>query len=336
MLDHVQIAGPPSAYDSIAWSQDGELAVATGESVDILAPRRSFKNIREQLTAIEQWHRLKVQVNLFTVLELPYEHALPFEDFSIGEEQSAGHVLSLQWSPEGIGRHGHCMLAVLTSNLVLSIWDARKDRHRAGNWYRTRIVNDVLRKHHSDSQGTEKGVGQVARVARLKTRIRSFAWSNSFPFLDEDLRSTNGYASSLLAVSDDTGSISILRVALRTHSGLSTTGNWDCTVLQCIDCLKPWLDSTLGKDSGHQFSKSTEIVRRLTWNEWSDKTDHESTRCSISLAYSFGPSVQICRVGFRWNSGGTSVEASISYDLLADARIGPVLWSPTARLCMAL
>lgn len=92
----------------------------------------------------------------------------PGEIFSIGEEQSESHVISLSWSPPGLAAYGHCVLGVLTSGLVLSLWQATDGR---AQWTRVAIINHSLQTHFS-------ALTDDQALLRQKQRVRAFSWSS--------------------------------------------------------------------------------------------------------------------------------------------------------------
>jgi hypothetical protein len=88
------------------------------------------------------------------------------DNFSIGPEQSMSTVAALSWSPPGLAKHSRCLLAVLTSNLVLSLFESTGSQ---GKWTRIAIVNSAMGNHFAQS------VSDVGLRFR-KEKIRSFSW----------------------------------------------------------------------------------------------------------------------------------------------------------------
>ena len=62
----------------------------------------------------------------------------------MGEEQSTSQVIALEWSPPGLAKHRRSVLAVLTSNLLLSLWEATLNPAEASCWKSVAIVNDYI------------------------------------------------------------------------------------------------------------------------------------------------------------------------------------------------
>ena len=151
MLPPVHIPVQPSSQDCLAWSPDGELAVAAGEEVYLLIPQHD---------SLEPWTHLRITVSSFSFTEWPWQDPASFKDMSIGEEQARATVTALAWSPAGLATHRRSVLAVLTSNLILSFWASNANPTDAGSWKRVLVVNKAL-----------------LPGSRLQQRIRSMAWA---------------------------------------------------------------------------------------------------------------------------------------------------------------
>lgn len=75
-------------------------------------------------------------------------------------------MVRLAWSPAGVGKFRRSVLAVLTSNLLLSLWEAVGPQKQ---WTRVAIVNHELQPQLEDP-------GQSESLAFRKGCIRSFTW----------------------------------------------------------------------------------------------------------------------------------------------------------------
>ncbi|RMZ77861.1 hypothetical protein DV738_g4094, partial [Chaetothyriales sp. CBS 135597] len=82
------------------------------------------------------WTTESVRVNRFSEHEWPRQELAAIRHLSIGEEQSESKVVALGWSPPGLGLHKRGVLAVLTSNLVLSLWESNG---KPGTWRRALV-----------------------------------------------------------------------------------------------------------------------------------------------------------------------------------------------------
>ncbi|KAJ5621629.1 hypothetical protein N7528_006412 [Penicillium herquei] len=156
----------PSCFGAADWSPDGELAVAGGDSVYVLTWKAKAQNNPAQ-NASESWHITRIlRVNFFTFAEWPNVHPQNRNDFSVGVEQSPSNVIGLAWSPPGLARYRRSTLAVLTSNLILSLWEPVGAN---GEWVRVCIINHAL---YPNPEALQKLHGADLQ----KTNIRSFQW----------------------------------------------------------------------------------------------------------------------------------------------------------------
>ncbi|KAL6715122.1 hypothetical protein ACLMJK_007384 [Lecanora helva] len=166
--------------ECLAWSYDNELAIIAGEEVHLLLPR---------IASGEPWTHVHFEANVFTYDEWPAQKQASFADMSIGEEQAKVVVLAIAWSPPGLAKHKRSVLAVLTSNLLVSLWAPGGDPTDPDQWKRVLIIN--------------------------VKRIRSMAWaliqSQSVEF--RSLLSAKKWGTALLAVGNDYNELSFLTVS---------------------------------------------------------------------------------------------------------------------------
>ncbi|PGH00226.1 hypothetical protein GX51_05923 [Blastomyces parvus] len=210
-LDPVELKLFPSCFDCISWSPDGELAVALGEYVHVLTPRikvpTSAAAAETASSSNAQWTTTKFRVNVFTNKEWPMIFPQHGETFSLGEEQSISHVVALAWSPHRLAKYSRHVLAVLTSNLVLSLWELADGQSK---WVRSVLVNSALR----DAFGPSLQ-GQSAILQR-KQHVRSFCWSPKCDDDSHDIHTPHRHPAyqnmSLLAVANDMNDITFIRV----------------------------------------------------------------------------------------------------------------------------
>lgn len=131
------------------------------------------------------------------------------DDFSIAAELSTSNVVGLAWSPPGLGRFRRCVLAVLTSNLILSLWEPVGAK---GQWARVAVVNHAL--HASQDNPTE-----LEGIDFRKTNIRSFSWCPPLkvPFYDGGCSELPPspecrWGMHVLAVANDVNDVILIRV----------------------------------------------------------------------------------------------------------------------------
>ena len=205
MLPPAHIPVQPLCQKCLAWSQDGELAVAAGEEVYLLLP---------QYGSPDPWTTLSIPISKFSFDEWPRQEPASFQEMSIGEEQTRATVTALAWSPPGLAKHGRSVLAVLTSNLILSLWASKSDPTDLGSWERVSVVNKVF------SSGS-----------RRQQRIRSMAWAPTNPQHIDRLTPSSGkkWGIPLLAVADDSSGLYFLKVS-SPYNGQSLA--WDIEVLR--------------------------------------------------------------------------------------------------------
>lgn len=212
MLPLAHIPVQPSSQDCLAWSLDGELAVAAGEEVYLLIPQND---------SAEPWTHVRITVSNFTIEEWPLQESASFREMSIGEEQARATVTALAWSPPGLAKHRRSVLAILTSNLVLSLWASDSNPFDPNSWKRIVVVNKAL-----------------SSRSRLQRRIRSMAWAPTNP-QHVDRRtpfSRTKWGIPLMAIGDDSNRIYILQVS-SPFTGHSFA--WDVDVLRRDDIPVP-------------------------------------------------------------------------------------------------
>lgn len=227
----------PTCKDALSWSAE-DLAVAAGEVVHILTPREAWSSQDEP--GQKQWHKFTLRVNQFEEAEWPFQDLTNIMHFSLGEELSDSTIVSLAWSPPGLGLHRRSVLAVLTSNLVLSFWETDG---RLDSWERTCIVN-----HHLPVQNDPQHPSRVRR----QRRIRAFCW-----LAPVASSASSSWSPHFLVVADDTGTISILRV-WKSKSGVYGHWSFDLVVQHLIGAVEiqsplskvqPSLRSTISQSS---------------------------------------------------------------------------------------
>ncbi|GKZ22379.1 hypothetical protein AbraIFM66951_011547 [Aspergillus brasiliensis] len=212
MLGPLELPLFPSCYDCLSWSDDGELAIAAGEYIQILTPKNPAERSEHDASQspINNWHSARFRVNVFTNNEWPTIYPQNRDNFSLGAEQSLSNVVALAWSPPGLAKYRRCVLAVLTSNLLLSLYEPVGLQ---GKWTRVAILNDALRAHFEPSV---KEDGMVLR----KSNIRSFAWSSPLKIPAEKHTATSysvlpaesRWGFHLLSVANDDNDVVVLRM----------------------------------------------------------------------------------------------------------------------------
>ena len=196
MLPTAHISAGVSTQQCLSWSPDGELAIAAGEEVYLLLPRHND---------IHPWTHVRIPVGSFTTAEWPWQEQASFKDMSIGEEQAKVTVIALAWSPSGLVKHRRSVLAVLTSNLLLSLWTYDTDPANPESWKRVLIVNDAL---------VPFNVGTPQVKSRQSQRVRSMAWTPTCErHIDRETPfSARKWGIFLIAITDDNSGIHFINI----------------------------------------------------------------------------------------------------------------------------
>jgi hypothetical protein len=194
-LNSVQLPFRPSIFNCVDWSEDADLAISGGDSVMILIPKYN---------SAKQWDHIRFHTDIFTAEDHAIEPLPDLDDFSISEESLNNSVVALSWSPQGLAKHQRCVLGVLTSNHVLSIYASEGNPRDVASWKRVMVINKEMLHYweYIESRESESNPGR----ARARTRIQSFAWCQSLDAASEH----HGGGEILLAVANGNHEISIV------------------------------------------------------------------------------------------------------------------------------
>lgn len=118
---------------------------------------------------------------------------------SVTEDQSTAVVTALAWSPPGLAVHRRSVLAVLTSNHILSLWASRSDFSVPESWERVSIVNNF---ESSDNRSSPR--------EQFQLRIRSMAWAPALTHIQTF--SIDNWGPFFIAIGDDNNGIHLLSV----------------------------------------------------------------------------------------------------------------------------
>jgi len=250
--------------------------VAGGDVVHILTRRASNS---PPSTAAGRWDISTVRVNQFEEAEWPHQELATLQHFSIGEEQSESTVVALALSSPGLGIHRRSVLAVLTSNLVLSLWESNGT---LGEWRRTGVVNHSLNRQQD---GSDPG------TSRRRSRIRAFTW---LPPLFGAVPSKWGRHH--LALADDTGAVLILSVGKKKQN---TYGQWSVEVT----AFSPRPGAPLTARRARRESPLASILRtssaisKLEASEW--ESDHLASRAMLRVAAGQGAATYYLKISIE-------------------------------------
>lgn len=267
-LETLRVQAFPSGTNCLSWSEDGDLAIATGDYVHIYVPKgeKSHQQSNDP-TSHRDWTSTRLKINTFTPAEWPVLPLSPTPDFSVGEEQSISSACSIAWSPPGLGMHRRCILGILTTNSVLSLWESNG---MADSWRRAHVVNKALDGYFDrPTDNTAEGRG--------KHRIRSFCWSPPVHEIDTDEHSPKDpsgpfrWGISYLAVATDANYLFIFKLQ---KSGVDHTGTheWQTQVLssQCLGSSVPMLHPRAIESHSifANFIATSGVTSDIAWSPW--------------------------------------------------------------------
>ncbi|KAJ5477582.1 Transcription factor IIIC zinc-finger [Penicillium desertorum] len=313
MLNPVALSLSPSCHDAISWSPDGELAIAAGEYFQILAGMRS-----PPPNSTQDWLMTRVRANLFTNSEWPTYLPGNRDDFSVAADLSESNVVGLAWSPAGLGKYRRSVLAVLTSNLVLSLWEPIGLKKQ---WTRVAVANHVFWSQLQPSQDPNSH-------GFRKVNIRSFTWCESLKPSTPSAGSSflhsheSRWGIPLLTVVNDFNEVMLVRVR-RSDPTNSPSKPYDLQILARHSLKNPGTkDSPLC--SGSLFEKAIKDRQRttaLSCGPWqiSPATRPGNFGCAVAMiAAVCGTQLRLMKLEVALGSslGGTSQQYTLVTDLI--------------------
>ncbi|KAF2822768.1 hypothetical protein CC86DRAFT_469412 [Ophiobolus disseminans] len=323
MADVTELRCWPSCIDALDWSQDGIIALASDERVELLFPNTVTFD-RDQDVA--QWQHIPLQVPWFTNEELPTKEPAPLPNYSIGEEISSSAPIAIAWSPPGLAKHRRCALAALTANLVLSIWSADGKPKEGSSWDRRLIVNNALAEYFMSNATDESShiTPSLCEKMRLRTRIRAFAWapalSNAVPL--STLGSRVSYGQHMVAVCNDDNQLALVVVDSPT-STYGTDRTWNAEVLTHV-ALTPDSESIFSQPSCFEdMMKQQKHISHVSWSPWLIRGDWYHS----IIVYAINDDVRARVVTYSHDSVGLGDE--VVYHNIEMRSSGPIKWSPT-------
>ncbi|OJD37099.1 short-chain dehydrogenase reductase sdr [Diplodia corticola] len=339
MHEAIILANWPSCLNSLVWSHDCILALAAGETVELLIPVLSAdsNDVDTGLQGTQHWINVHIRTNLFSSTEVPPIDPLPLRANSIGEEISTSDTACIEWSPPGLAKHARCALAVLTTNLNLSLWVSDSDPKVTRGWRRALVLNHELDRYFQQVYAQEEIRVELEweTQRRLRRRIRSFAWSPqprpSQPAeysVQEAQFPING---SFIAVSNDDNDVVILRVDSPYSFYSPPSAQWSARA-EAHFSFEPKIDLRrtprpflLIEAMGEQ-----RYIGNLAWSPWT--TNSHGVPEAI-LAYTTNHSVHLRRIRISPFSSDVSLDQT---DIFSDATVGTrevhlLRWMPRAH-----
>ncbi|XPS97382.1 hypothetical protein M3J09_006613 [Ascochyta lentis] len=332
MADVTELRCWPSCVDALDWSQDNIIALASDERVELLFPNTvSYERDND----VPQWQHVPLQVPWFSNDELPVKDAAPLSNYSVGEEISPSVPTAIAWSPPGLAKHRRCALAVLTSNLVLSVWSAEGKLQAESSWNRRLLINHALADYFSNSvtAQTSRIASDAEEQVRLKTRIRAFTWAPALPSASNTMGTRTSYGRQYLVVANDDNQLVFLGVDSPT-STLGSSQSWKASVLTHM---------SLEVEEGSIFTdplyfddlmKQQRFISHVAWSPWVMQCD-----CYYSVVvYSTNEEVRGRLV--TCSNDGITLGTEVVYAGMSLRHSGPISWCPSigedSKLTLAL
>jgi hypothetical protein len=233
----------PVCMNNLSWSED-HLAVAVADGIHILTPKTDTDT---HSTAVGQWHQPDtIPANLFSYTEQRTIDPPTIADVEAGNSHFFSPIRRLSWSTLGIGVYKRHVLAVLTKNWLLSIWESDGT---AASWQRTCLVNDFVK--------TDSAANQQQHI-----KIRAFSWLQPAP-----LPETRKRLCQYLVVIDDDANASLLRIQ---KSDRNRHGSWECSLLHTHKVSGPKLPVNAGRRARNQPR-----VSDIKVGKWQKLTDED-------------------------------------------------------------
>ncbi|KAJ5169972.1 Transcription factor IIIC zinc-finger [Penicillium coprophilum] len=321
MLNPVALPLSPSCHDAISWSPDGEIAIAAGEYFQVLTPKNGPDDDAAP-NSTQDWLVARVRANLFTNSEWPSYLPGNRDDFSVAADLSESNVVSLAWSPAGLGKYRRSVLAVLTSNLVLSLWEPIGLKKQ---WTRVAVVNHMFWPQLPPSQDPDSH-------GFRKVYIRSFTWCESLKPSTPAAGSSflhsheSRWGIPLLTVVNDLNEVMLVRVR-RSDPTNSPSKPYDLQIL-ALHCLKNMETKGGRVCSGSLFEKAIRERQRtteLSCGPWqiSPSTSPGNFGCAVAMiAAVCGTQLRLMKL--EVTIGSSLGETSQRYMLVSDLTEHPL------------
>ena len=163
------------------------------------------------------------------------------------------------------------MLAVLTTNHVLSIWECDGKANISANWKRKVIINHSLISHYAN---VEKVIGeteqQFSERKQVSQRVRDFAWSPITAKPSRDGR--HATSPHFLAVSTEAGDLVILHVRSPYDLLAVDSTEWQVEVMRSFKLselvAEAEFETSMEANNDSFFKDDHKIADHLAWGSW--------------------------------------------------------------------
>ncbi|PCH44432.1 hypothetical protein WOLCODRAFT_105111 [Wolfiporia cocos MD-104 SS10] len=251
-LSMAAVSAVPSSY-CIRWTGDGQLLVLTKTAIYILTPDIAIhigtpsqikqaldgRNIPENPATIS-WFRTMIGFDKTLAHHWPAD----CQDWGAVSLGSLDPILrAVTPSPSNFTTDAGCLLAVLNSNMELTLWGPVKD-HLKGEWIKVLDVTAELRAQYISEN-------ESMLVRTLRAQATCIDWSPQAVFDSSPAPQLN---SSLLAVGNRAGSVDLLRFVRNREEAVWEIRNAGTVSLndRCIVCVT-W---SSWKPSGRETSEA--------------------------------------------------------------------------------
>ena len=166
-------------------------------------------------------------------------------NMDLGEEQTTTLVVACAWSPAGLGLHRRSVLAVLTTNHLLSLWQSDSDPQEPDSWARVLVVNPTL---------------ATSEASHAPARILCMNWAPKMSAPDQELAHERSWGPFLLTIGiSDEASIRVIDVSSPYIDKGQTT--WGFAEIASFNPLNrgqiiqsvSWLDHHLNESAGVEY-----------------------------------------------------------------------------------
>ncbi|KAJ5769630.1 hypothetical protein N7520_004189 [Penicillium odoratum] len=324
MSSSVELPLFPSCLGALDWSPDGELAVAAGDQVHIMtwSPAKYSSEQGDQ----SGWQTTRIpKVSVFTVAEWGMVYPQNRDDFSVAVEQSASSVIGLSWSPPGLARYRRSVLAIWTSNLILSIWEPVGIN---GQWARVSIVNHALHPSPGNSQ-------ELHGIDLRRSNIRSFHWCSPLQVPADGPESATAPESrwgvQLLAVANDVNEVALLRVhrptGLQASSDAYTITKLAVFPLDGAEKQFPMACSGSLLQSALQSKARVTSVKSGPWLSLPTSANGPAHSARTVVAAVYGTELRILQATVALGESDPELEVTPRYEAMVEVKAHPLLAS---------
>ncbi|KIO33473.1 hypothetical protein M407DRAFT_17729 [Tulasnella calospora MUT 4182] len=265
------LAESTPAFGNLSWSEDGQLCVLTHNAIYILTPDLGFFFDTESAISATPtissseptpklgWYRTMLAVDKAS----PHVWALESENQAVLVTGSMDIMFkAASWSPTGLSTDGLSLLAILTSNLEISLYEPSRN-HLKGAWNKVQDVTEALKQYFQTNFDAKDTKDRIAAKI-LAAQAQAIAWSEAPPMNRN--RGGSFAKHSLLAVGSRGGTVVLLRSKV------------EATELEVV--------------AAHTFTNQWIVC--LSWSSWSTGNSGDAS-CVLACALPDG-SVQQLRV----------------------------------------